>query len=90
MTYSLFLYCHFPACPLSPPNTVVPPALPPVNPSLSRCGTVEVLSGGEMRTVRSPGYPSHLPNQECAFVFQCPSGFLPQIEFPSMNLESRY
>ncbi|XP_064384778.1 dorsal-ventral patterning protein tolloid-like [Halichondria panicea] len=75
-------------CPLSPPNTVVPPALPPVNPSRSRCGTVEVLSGGEMRTVRSPGYPSHLPNQECAFVFQCPSGFLPQIEFPSMNLES--
>ncbi len=54
------------------------------------CGSAMTINGGESKTVRSDGYPSHRRNQQCVWSFKCASGFLPQIEFPSLNIESRY
>ena len=92
--YLLLVYAHiYP--PLGPHDThpprsvVVPPEPPATIPGGLRCGQVidAAVNGG---TIRSPGFPSHRHNQDCAFVLRAPEGYGIQFRFPNFQLEQRY
>lgn len=71
-----------------PPSVVVPdePAL--VLPAGITCG--EVIKATMDDTFRSPGFPDHLINQECAFVLQASPGYGFQVTFPEFRLDPRF
>ncbi len=54
-------------------------------PSTSTCG--QVIKSNESGTFTTPDYPTHLLNQDCAYVFVAPKGYSFSFRFTPFLLD---
>ena len=78
-----FLFCSGPRDTHPPPSVVVPQEPRITIPGGLSCGSVKVATGSSSFT--SPGYPSQLFNQKCAFVLKAPEGYGLEVSLPGFQ-----